>query len=313
MSAELQIPSDSSALVRIGIFSRSVGVAPETLRAWEDRYGLLSPRRSSGGFRLYSHSDAQLVARMKRHLHMGMPASEAARLARADEPAGLALADVPASSELDRLCRVLSDACLAFDAGRAHRSLDDLLARFSIDAVLRDCVIPLVRSLDDRYARGEITKAQEQFSARLLEARLLAMASGWEVGSGPLALIARIPAERHIIGIIAFGLALRNRGWRIVSLGQAVTPRVLADAARALAPDVVAVSIGDTRLDGADRATLRALARTVPLAVGGPAASGRLVTALGAEMLQSDAVSAAADLAARHAAGALAPPALVAG
>jgi MerR family transcriptional regulator, light-induced transcriptional regulator len=170
-----------------------------------------------------------------------------------------------------------------------------------------------LRNLDDRYAGGEITKAQEQFSARLVEARLLAMASGWEIGSGPLALIARVPAERHIIGITAFGLALRTRGWRVVSLGQAVKPHVVADAARSLSPDVVAVSIGDARPVGPDRAALRSLARTVPLAIGGPAASRRLVTALGAELLGGEVVSAAADLATRHGAGSLARPVTVAG
>jgi hypothetical protein len=67
--------------------------------------------------------------------------------------------------------------------------------------VLRECVIPFVLELDDQYADGAITKAQEHFSAKLIEGRLLAMASGWELGHGPLGLIARGPAERHVVGI----------------------------------------------------------------------------------------------------------------
>jgi hypothetical protein len=203
----------------------------------------------------------------------------------------------------------LSLACLAFDAVAAHRALDGLLARFSLDAVLRDCVIPLVGELDAKHAAGEISKAQEQFSARLIEGRLLAMASGWELGHGPLALIARMPAARHVIGITAFGLAMRTRGWRIVSLGNAVATPVLADAARALGPDLVVLSIGTTRPSDRDRATLRALARDVPLAIGGAAATARLVAALGARPLPHDAVSAAVELAAVPAGGAAMAPA----
>ena len=38
--------------LRIGELSRRSGVSPELLRAWEQRYGLLRPLRSAGGFRL---------------------------------------------------------------------------------------------------------------------------------------------------------------------------------------------------------------------------------------------------------------------
>ena len=39
--------------LRIGELSQRTGISPELLRAWERRYGLLNPVRSSGGFRLY--------------------------------------------------------------------------------------------------------------------------------------------------------------------------------------------------------------------------------------------------------------------
>ena len=36
------------------------GLKPDTLRAWERRYGVLSPGRSEGGYRLYSERDINL-------------------------------------------------------------------------------------------------------------------------------------------------------------------------------------------------------------------------------------------------------------
>ena len=50
--------SGESHLVRIGELSRRLGVSDHVLRAWENRYGLLQPVRSTGGFRLYSEADA---------------------------------------------------------------------------------------------------------------------------------------------------------------------------------------------------------------------------------------------------------------
>ncbi|MGB4810082.1 MAG: MerR family transcriptional regulator, partial [Candidatus Phosphoribacter baldrii] len=59
-------------LVRIGELSRRVGISDHTLRAWETRYGLLRPHRSSGGFRLYSADDERRVRRMSHLLGRGL-------------------------------------------------------------------------------------------------------------------------------------------------------------------------------------------------------------------------------------------------
>ena len=57
--------------VRIGELSRRVGVTPEVLRAWERRYGILSPTRTDGGFRLYGEDDERRIRRMLQHLEPG--------------------------------------------------------------------------------------------------------------------------------------------------------------------------------------------------------------------------------------------------
>jgi MerR family transcriptional regulator, heat shock protein HspR len=44
---------------KIGVVSQKTGLSPSTLRLWEDQYGLLAPRRTRGGTRLYSESDVE--------------------------------------------------------------------------------------------------------------------------------------------------------------------------------------------------------------------------------------------------------------
>src|SRR4051794_34213685 len=78
---------ERSSHLRIGALSRRVGVSPELLRAWEQRYGLLQPTRSAGGFRLYSTADEERIRAMRRHLDAGVSAAQAARLALAEPPA----------------------------------------------------------------------------------------------------------------------------------------------------------------------------------------------------------------------------------
>ena len=107
---------------RIGEFARRVGVAPELLRAWEQRYGLLRPERSPGGFRLYGEDDAERVARMRRALDDGLSAAEAARVALASGPAPDRLLE-------DARARVIS-AIESYDEAEVQAALDDALAAF---------------------------------------------------------------------------------------------------------------------------------------------------------------------------------------
>src|SRR5512139_816457 len=94
--------------LRIGELSRRSGVSPELLRAWERRYGLLQPARSSGGLRLYSLDDLERVRRMQQYLATGVAAAEAA--AAALRPSGeLAIPALPLDAERDELAAALDD------------------------------------------------------------------------------------------------------------------------------------------------------------------------------------------------------------
>src|SRR5690349_24662351 len=74
------------AELRIGELSRRLGVSDHVLRAWERRYGLLRPVRTTGGFRLYSEADLDRVRRMQAYLDQGLSAAEAARAVLDGEP-----------------------------------------------------------------------------------------------------------------------------------------------------------------------------------------------------------------------------------
>ena len=227
--------------LRIGELSRRSGVSPELLRAWERRYDLLQPTRSAGGLRLYSADDLARVQAMQRHLAGGLAAAEAAALARGDTEPAAETAVSPATAR-----RELDAALSRFDEAGAHAVIDSLLAQVSLDAILRDVVIPFLHELGDRWERGEISIAQEHFASNLLRGRLLGLARGWGRGLGQSAVLACAPGEQHDLGLIAFGLALRARGWRIVYLGADTPLESVADAARSADPAFVVISsVGD--------------------------------------------------------------------
>src|SRR5918995_862149 len=106
-----------NGVMRIGELSRRTGVSPELLRAWEQRYGLLRPTRSSGGFRLYSVEDEARVRRTTALLADGLSTAEAASLATTES------ASAGSTEQLSLVADLAAQLKLAlegFDASAVH-------------------------------------------------------------------------------------------------------------------------------------------------------------------------------------------------
>jgi methanogenic corrinoid protein MtbC1 len=226
---------------------------------------------------------------MRALLAEGNSAAEAARLA-AEAPAA---PEAGASSALDDGRRALERALDGFDEPAANAAFDRLLGSFNLETVLRDVVLPYLRSLGERWERGEASVAQEHFASNLLRGRLLGLARGWGQGAGPRALLACPPGELHDLPLIAFGLALRARGWRVTYFGPDTPIDTLAGAAAELDPAQVVVSAAAGPPLRVAAGALRELAERWPLAIAGRGASGALAAAAGAELLAGDPIEAA--------------------
>jgi len=270
---------------RIGEFARRVGVSPELLRAWERRYGLLQPIRTDGGFRLYTDDDAERVERMKRALDEGFSAAEAAQRALALERS--------TEHTLDGERRALLAAAHAYDEVAVHAILDDALAAYSLETVLRELVLPVLREIGAEWERGTLEVGQEHFASNLVRERLLGLARLWGRGGGRLAILACAPGERHDIGLIAFGLVLRSHGWRILFLGADTPIGTLETAVSAAMPHLVVVAATDGALLEAESRGLRRLGRSAPLVLAGAGASEQLSNRLRIDRLDGDLVAAA--------------------
>lgn len=290
--------------LRIGELSRRAGVTPELLRAWERRYDLLHPTRSPGGLRLYSLEDLERVRLMSRHMAEGLAAREAAALAARATLGGESSApgldrqsaptldtqSTPAfdpESARDELRRTLE----AFDEPGAQAVIDELLALATVDALLSEVVVPYLHDLGERWERGEASVAQEHFASNLLRGRLLGLARGWGRGTGPGALLACPPGERHDLGLIAFGLALRARAWRIDFLGSDTPTESIVAAAGEIQPALLVVSATAPELLSPLAPELANLARRHRVAVAGAGARGIGPNAAGVLTLTGDPVT----------------------
>jgi DNA-binding transcriptional MerR regulator len=285
-------PDPGPGYLRIGELTKRTGVSPELLRAWEQRYGLLQPTRTPGGFRLYSAADEARVQRMQSLVSGGLAAAQAAHLVLSGgEPEPRT---VPGSATtLEEAAGNLGAALDRLDEQAANSALDRLFSAYTVETVLQEVVLPYLHRLGDRWEAGEVSVAQEHFASNLLRGRLLGLAQGWGQGQGPLAILACGPGEHHELGLLAFGVALRRRGWRITYLGTDSPISAVADIARSLAPAVVVLlSINpDNFLDHARE--IKELANQVPVMIAGIGATPKVARHTQTHVLDQDPVSAA--------------------
>ena len=68
------------AVYSIGAVARMLDIPTSTLRAWEDRYGTVTPERSHGSQRLYSRNQIEHLRFIKARIEAGASAADAHRL-----------------------------------------------------------------------------------------------------------------------------------------------------------------------------------------------------------------------------------------
>jgi len=133
---------------RIGSVSRLTGVAPDTLRVWERRYGAVTPFRSEAGARLYSQEDVGRLVLIKRLVDSGDVISRVANLTKEqlqERARGLASAQIGETSP--RSCRIL---VLGNSLPALLRGQDDDPDDFQVLGLFRDREEFLAAAADHR-------------------------------------------------------------------------------------------------------------------------------------------------------------------
>ena len=272
--------------LNIAALARRTGVAPDTLRKWEQRYQILRPTRTSGGPRRYSERDVARVEWLCERLAEGYRIGEAASL--------LGTADTtPTRSPQDHLQAMLA-AVDAGEPGQVGLLVDQAFALHGVDATFDDILVPLLRTVGERWQHRELSIGDEHLVTEMVRSRLGHLLADAGEGGHGTAVLACAPGEQHELGLMMLAIRLRRDGWRVVYLG-ANTPAADAVAvAERQRARVLGISVTTPQnlaaLDPAPKAD------GVTVLLGGAAASPAAAKRLGAVHLGADLAEAVASV-----------------
>jgi DNA-binding transcriptional MerR regulator len=142
---------ENEAVYSIGAVARMLDVPASTLRAWEDRYGVVTPERSHGSQRLYSRSQIEQLRFIKAQIDGGASAADAHRLLAQEVQAGRmpALPTVPQRvpghliliAERDRYAADLAEYFLRTEGYEVAMALDARQATLMFQERAPDLVV----------------------------------------------------------------------------------------------------------------------------------------------------------------------------
>ncbi len=267
-----QREEENGAWLSIGALSRATGIAVETLRTWESRYGFPVPERKPSGHRVYPVSAVPRLRRVAQALALGHRAGQV--VGASDEALDRLLetsaTPPPASSATPGLLPVEDLAgqlklIKAFDGERLSRSFLSDWARMGPVEFLETSIAPLVHAVGDAWKRGDIEIRHEHFLAERLGDLLRSLRMPREErATGPLVAFATLPGEAHSLGLQMSALVLATAGCRILSLGTEVPIPQIAALARDLSARAVAISVSSSSKGSSTATALRRLRDALP-------------------------------------------------
>lgn len=218
---------------------KMTGIPASTLRAWERRYNILSPRRTSKAYRLYSERDIAMIRWLQQQLDSGMTIGQASVMLNAINEGSIeshAAAAVkpefhptlpgPHSLEqpigsLAELADRFYDACMSFDEQAAEDIVDVALVAHPVDAVCHNLLAETLVRLGEGWHQGQVSTTVEHFATAFVRGKLIALLNLQPLNNNaPLVIVACPAEEQHEIGALLAALFLRWQGFRVIYLGQ---------------------------------------------------------------------------------------------
>ncbi len=236
----IQSTDRSELCLNISAVERETGLAKDTLRVWERRYGFPEPLRDAHGERVYPVSQVEKLQLIKRLMERGHRPGKIIGLSAADLEALGARPDrdAPPRQDLEIYLRLLRSHQLH----ELRRHLTQALGKQGLQRFVMDTIAPLNIAVGNAWMRGELAVFEEHLYTEQIQGVLRNGVSAFlPQGRSPRVLLTSFPTEHHCLGLLMVEAVLAVEGAACIPLG---TETPLADITRAaLAHDAHMVAL----------------------------------------------------------------------
>lgn len=229
---------------------KETGLAADTLRAWERRYGLPMPQRSAGGHRLYSQRDIETIKWLMKRQEEGLSISRAVdmwneQIGSGTDPLADSISSTPAfvsgvpmpyqspDATLVSLRAGWIEACMNFSESTSEQVLNQAFSMFPVESVCIEVLQKGMTEIGDMWYQNRASVQQEHFASALAIRKLDALLNASPVPTRDQTVLVGCPAEEwHTFTPLLLSLLLRRRGLNVLYLGANVPVSQLSETVK---------------------------------------------------------------------------------
>ena len=254
------------AVYSISDLEKLCGVKAHTIRIWEQRYSILSPKRTNTNIRYYEDEDLRKLLNIALLNKNGFKISRIA-LMSPDE----IIKEVSAISEINFEHHTQLDAMtismVEMDEVKFDRIVRTNIDQLGFERTMVEVIYPFLDKLSVLWLTGSINPVQENFMSHLIRQKLIAAIDGIGVKEGPgqKKFMIYLPSgESQELSLLFLSYLLQNRGHKVIYLGQNITINDLKDALSIQKPDYLYTMITESYTNQSVDVYIQSLAQNFP-------------------------------------------------
>ncbi len=215
------------------------GIKAHTIRIWEQRYGILQPKRTATNIRYYDAADLKIALRIAMLNNFGYKISRIHRMTEEDMNALLSKIPDP-GFRLQILINELLQAALSMDTVRFEQLIDNNIRKRGIEANIEGLVFGFLEKVGMMWLTNDLVPAQEHLTSNILYRKLAVAIDQLPLNDSGKSVLLFLPeGEIHEIGLLYVLYLLRKGGRRAIYLGQNTPLQDLVTVYEATKPDYI--------------------------------------------------------------------------
>ncbi len=242
------------------------GIKAYTLRIWEQRYGMLVPKRTDTNIRYYEEDDLKYMMNIAILNANGYKISRIAKMSR-EEVQRRTLVISESNSSYQQQIQALASAMLDFDEREFNKILSINILKLGMEETTTHIIFPFLAQVGILWLSGSIHIAHEHFISSLIKQRMFVAIDQLNVPVSPVCkkfLLFLPNGENHELSLLFASFILRSRGHKVIYLGTSTPIDDLNKIFKIHNPDVIFCAITNSNQMMPVQVYMNTLSRSFP-------------------------------------------------
>lgn len=224
------------------------GIKAHTLRVWEQRYGIIEPKRTNTNIRYYLDEDLKFVLNIALLNKNGIKISKIAQMSRseiAEKVAAISEINFEYGTQLD----ALTISMIEMDEYKFDRIVSANIQQLGFERTMLEVIYPFLDKLSVLWLTGSINPVQENFMSYLIRQKIVVAIDQEPLVNSREArrfLIYLPEGEKQELSMLFMHYLLKSRGNHVAYVGQDINLPDLKDAYSIYKPDFIFTMITET-------------------------------------------------------------------